>query len=214
MRDRILYAICFGFVVGVLLRSFLFMDFYFVAVISVIFFFLILFFLARLSFSDGGSLFRRWAIIFSCFVFAFCLGVLRFHAADRLAPQVFESKVGENTTISGEIIDEPNIKENNQALTVEIKIGEEITRVLVTADIGGEYKYGDEIILQGKLEKPANFITDTGKEFDYINYLRKDGILYTMYFPEVEVIGTGEGNKIKSVLFYIKNKFLEKINFA
>jgi competence protein ComEC len=57
-------------------------------------------------------------------------------------------------------------------------------------------------------------VTDQGKVFDYVNYLRKDGILYVMSYPKIEIVSRGNGNKIQSALFFVKEKFLEKMNFA
>ena len=90
----------------------------------------------------------------------------------------------------------------------------EKTKILATVDFGEDFKYGDEVKFDGKLEKPENFITDQGKEFDYINYLRKDGIFYVINYANVEIISRDHGNKIKSTLFFIKNKFLGKMNLA
>ena len=81
----------------------------------------------------------------------------------------------------------------------------------MTANLSEDYRYGDEINFSGKLEKPENFITDQGKNFDYINYLKKDGIFYVMSYANIEIISRGHGNKIKGTLFYVKEKFLSKI---
>ncbi len=204
MRDRIFHSICFGFIFGVLLRSFLSADFYLVVLFGVIAFSLFLFFSLVSK--------NNWGIISSIFIFAFCLGIFRFHAVDTPAPSVFESKVGEEVTLTGEIVDEPDIRENNQKLTVEILSPK--TKILISTEFGEDYKYGDEISFTGELEKPENFITDQGKEFDYINYLRKDGIFYVMSYPSIEIVSRGNGNFIRSALFDIKEKFLEKMNLA
>ena len=74
-----------------------------------------------------------------------------------------------------------------------------------------EFHYGDEINVSGKLEKPANFMTDQDMEFDYVNYLRKDGIYYTMKNPKIEILSSGHGNPIKRVMFFWKEKFNEAI---
>lgn len=206
MRDRIFYAVCFGFLFGVLLRSFVFVDLYLVILFSVISFALFLFF----TFISKN----KWGIIFSVFIMVFCLGIFRFHMVDMPAPNIFESQVGQKVSFSGEIIDEPSIKENNQQLTVETKTGKDSTEILVSTGLDTDYKYGDEINFTGKLEKPENFVTDQGKIFDYINYLRKDGILYVMGYPKIEIVSRGNGNKIQNALFFVKEKFLEKMNFA
>ena len=157
---------------------------------------------------------RRQGVLISIFVLAFCLGIFRFRMVDVPAPSVFESQVGQKVSLSGEIIDEPSIKENNQQLTVGTKSGDNKTEILLSAGLDEDYKYGDEINFTGILKKPENFITDQGKVFDYVNYLRKDGVLYVMSYPKIEIISRGNGNKIQSALFFAKEKFLEKMNFA
>ena len=211
MQDRIFYGVCFGFVFGVFLRSLVFVNLYFTILLGIISFALFLFFLLISR--------SKWGIIASIFILAFCFGIFRFHIADRSAPFVFESQVGQKTSFAGKIIDGPDIRENNQKLTIEMSrlnldSKTEKIKILATTNFGEDFKYGDEINFTGKLEKPENFITDQGKEFDYVNYLRKDGIFYVMSYPSVEIISRGNGNFIKNALFFIKEKFLEKMNFA
>ncbi|MDR3519382.1 MAG: ComEC/Rec2 family competence protein [Candidatus Pacebacteria bacterium] len=205
MRDRIFYTICFGFLFGVLLRSFIGIDLYLTILFSVISLALILFF-SLISKNEFG-------ILASIFVLTFCFGIFRFHLADVGAPNVFESQVGQKNTFSGVIVDEPDVRPNDQLLTVETISGADKTKVLISSDLDQDFKYGDEINFTGKLTKPKNFLTDQGKTFDYINYLRKDGILYTMSYPVTDIVSRGNGNKIKAMLFFAKEKFLDKINF-
>jgi competence protein ComEC len=122
-------------------------------------------------------------------------------------------QVGQKAEFSGIIIDEPDVRQNNQLLTVEIKSVNSKTEVLISADLDQDFKYGDVINFTGKLKKPENFLTDQGKTFDYINYLRKDGILYTVSYPKIQIISEGNGNIIKKELFSLKENFLAKINY-
>lgn len=204
MQDRIFYSTCFGFIVGVLLRSYIFIDPYFIVLLIVITFALFLFFILISK--------NKWWIIISIFVLTVSFGILRFHLADKSPYMMFESKVGGRIVSSGQIIDEPTIGENNQKSTIEARIGEEKTKILLTLNLNESLKYGDTINFSGKLEKPENFITDQGKEFDYINYLRKDGISYLVNYPDIEVESRGNGNIVKSALFSLKEKFLTGIN--
>jgi len=206
MRDRIFYSICFGFIFGVLLRSFLFVNLYLVILLAAISFALFLFFYLISK--------NKWGIIASIFIFTFSIGIFRFHLVDTPAPPFLESKLGQKASFSGKIIDEPNIGENNQKFTVETEEKESKTKILLSTSLDKSYKYGDLVNFTGKLQKPENFLTDQGKEFDYINYLRKDGIIYVMGYPKVEVVSEGNGNFIKSFLFSVKEKFLEKMNLA
>ncbi|MDD5720873.1 MAG: ComEC/Rec2 family competence protein [Candidatus Pacebacteria bacterium] len=235
MRDRVFYTTCFGFLFGVLLRSFFLVDFYLVILFGLIALALFLFFtLISLGHSPTGEAKNKWGILASIFLLTFCFGIFRFNMVDVLAPNIFESQVGQKVTLDGVITDEPSIKENNQQLTVLVTSRGwtsgppdvqplPTTKILLSTSLDTDYKYGDKINFFGKLEKPENFITDQGKVFDYVNYLRKDGILYVMGYPRIEIVSlgrsqTGEargnGNVIQSALFQIKDKFLEKINFA
>jgi len=215
MQNRVFYTICFGFLFGVLLRSFVFVNIYIAVLFGVMAVALLLFFaLISLGHRPTGEAKNNWGILISIFILAFSFGIFRFHLVDVPAPDIFESQVGQKVSFSGEIIDEPSIKENNQQLTVETEEGKNTTKILLSTGLGEDYKYGDEINFSGKLKKPENFITGQGKEFDYINYLRKDGILYVMGYPKIEIISRGNGNIVQNALFFIKEKFLEKMNFV
>ena len=218
MRDKIFYLSCLGFTIGVLISSFFFVNLYLILLIGIIFLGLLLFFLLFVK--------SKWCILFCIFILTISLGIFRFNAVDKPAPYVFESQVGEKVNFSGLIIDEIDKRENNQKLTVELAPqGLDLgslkarpfsakTKILLSADFEEEFKYGDTINFSGTLEKPQNFYTNTGKLFDYINYLRKDGILYLIKKPTIEIVSHGGGNFIKRGLFSFKDKFLDKINFA
>ena len=206
MQDKIFYSSCFGFVFGVLLGSFVFVDFYLVILFGILAF--VLFFFFSLVSKN------KWGIIASIFILSFSFGIWRFQIFDTGAPKIFESEVGQKVSIRGIISDEPDIRENNQKLNVQTKVSQESVNILVTTNFDQDFKYGDQINFEGVLQKPQNFITDQGKEFDYVNYLRKDGIFYVINYPKVEIVSRGNGSKIKSALFFAKQKFLEKMNFA
>lgn len=205
MRDKIFYTVCFGFLFGVLLRSFVFINLYF-ALLLVLLGSILIFYFSLVKF--------KWGLICAVFVLAFSLGIFRFDMVDVPNPEIFESKVGEKVSLSGEIVDEPSIKENSQQLMVEARDGEDTTQILISTGLDTDYKYGDVINFTGTLKKPENFITDQGKEFDYVNYLRKDGILYVMSYAKIDIVSRGNGNFLKSALFSAKEKFLAKMNMA
>ena len=219
MQDRIFHSLVFGFLGGVLFHSFIFIDFY------TILFLILLSFILLLSFSFVVK--NKLCILVGIFILAFSFGAMRFHRADisaQKAENTMLSNVGQMTRLSGIVIDEPDLRENNKKLTVEIasitlldgrpKVLSLSPKVLVTVDFNADIKYGDEIKFAGILEKPKNFVTDYGKEFDYINFLRKDGIFFTMKNPKTEMISSGNGNFIKNRLFSLKNKFIDKLGLV
>ena len=209
MKDKVFYVICFSFIFGVFLRSFFSINL-FVGILLCIISLGIILFHKYISKS-------KWGILAGIFVLAFSFGILRFNLAEKnigtLSDLWSEKQVeiGQSVSLSGMIDDEPEIKENNQKLIVDVGNKKNL-KILVTTDFNESYKYGDIINFYGKLQKPENFITNTGKEFDYVNYLRKDGIVYVMSYPKIEISTRGNGSRIKSALFYVKDKFLEKIN--
>jgi len=217
MRDKIFYTACFAFLFGVLVRSFIPTSqgvgtptfssvgvFYFalLGVVVALALFVIFKFLSK---SDFG-------ILGSVFILLFSFGILRFHIADSPTPEIFESQVVKRASLVGEVVDEPVWTEYSERLVIEVKNGEEKTKILVITNFGSDFRYGDKVEFSGVLKKPENFTTDQGKEFDYINYLRKDGIRYVMSYATVDTLSRGHGNKVKSALFFVKGKFLEKMN--
>ena len=101
----------------------------------------------------------------------------------------------EEITLIGRIIKEPDVRETNTKLTIELiearplvasssefSRGRASTKLLITVSRYPEYKYGDELEITGKLETPAIF-----DGFNYKNYLKKDRIYSVIYYPKVEI---------------------------
>jgi competence protein ComEC len=87
------------------------------------------------------------------------------------------------------------------------------------------FHYGDTISFTGKLSVPFNFNGDTGRSFDYRNYLAKDDIFYEIKSAAVELTAndglksgkfslSGLENTITSVLFQLKRGFVNNLNSA
>ncbi len=146
--------------------------------------------------------------IFYIIIFGFLLGALArsFLFVPASVPEPPAGRVKEG--YEGIVTEEPEVREKNQKLTVETK---EKWKILITASLEKYFRYGDEVRFFGLPKLPENFVTDQGKTFDYVNYLRKDGILYVMNYPKIEIIARGKGNFLKSALFSAKEKFLEVI---
>jgi len=110
------------------------------------------------------------------------------------APQIKE----ENVSFTGIVAVEPDIRET----TIQLRVGD----VLVTTDRYPEYRYGDKLKITGKLEAPPVF-----DDFNYRDYLKKDGIYSVMSWPKIELLDSGLGNPVMSTLLSFKNKFKESI---
>ena len=90
----------------------------------------------------------------------------------------------EEIVLAGKIIKEPDIRETNIKLT--IKTDKE--KILITVDRYPEYGYGDELEIIGKLQTPIIL-----EDFNYKNYLLKDGIVSVSYYPEIKLLEKGRG---------------------
>ena len=117
----------------------------------------------------------------------------------------------EKITLAGIVSAEPDLREKSQKLTIKTeKIYYETRprsingKVLVTTARYPEYKYGDKLKITGLLEAPSVF-----EEFNYKDYLKKDGIYSVISFPEIKILGQNFGNPIMKPLFSFKNKFKE-----
>ena len=202
MRNNIFYAIVFGFTLGIFFRSFFEWGYFFVALFI---FLALIIFVSSFLFHNIKNI----IVLISIFILTFGLGIFRFHVSDIKPPLYLEQQIGSSIELQGIIVDEPDQRESNTKLTVEI---DKKVRVLITTKTYPEFQYGDKIKFSGKFQKPSNFITDIGKEFDYINYLAKDKIYYQVFYPKIEFISEGRGNFIKRNLFALKHSFLGSIS--
>ena len=132
----------------------------------------------------------------------------------------------ERATIVGVIDAEPTVQGTSQNFTVHVEGIDTTpinTRVLVTVKLYPRYAYGDKLSLVGKLTPPRNFGNDqtssagshvsaaSGRVFDYVHYLSKDGVLFLLKSPTVEVLATGQGSFIMRELLKLKQAFLTNI---
>ncbi len=150
----------------------------------------------------------RQIILLTFFIFSFSLGILRYEIKEVSAVSPLQNQIGEKVNLTGLVIDEPAVKDKTTQLTVQV--GPE--KVLVSTGLFPEFKYGDMVQVEGKLEQPENFETDTGNEFDYIGYLAKDDIFYQVSFAQVQTLSAGHGSFLKTKLFAFKKAFMNKVN--
>ncbi len=217
MRDKIFYLVCFGFGAGVLARSFFHFNTQAILWLGIISLLLIILFYFVLKEHHTYKL--QFVSMMCVVLFSASLGILRLAAADSPAPAMFESHVGQKIALNAAIVDEPIRKETGVELIVQTEGqtagGEkQSAKIVISNKQDNGYRYGDVVQAEGLLEKPKNFLTDQGKEFDYVNYLKKDGILYVMKNPKISILSSGGGNVLKRAMFAVKDKFNTAIGTA
>ncbi|PID83089.1 hypothetical protein CSB11_03080 [Candidatus Campbellbacteria bacterium] len=72
-------------------------------------------------------------------------------------------------------------------------------------------EYGDKIEAIGILQEIQNFKSQNSKEFDYQNFLKKDGIFYELKILEFKLLEKEQGNFIKQKLFALRADILERL---
>ncbi|MBP6931144.1 MAG: ComEC/Rec2 family competence protein [Candidatus Pacebacteria bacterium] len=140
------------------------------------------------------------------------IGIIRFLYFIPTPPSGYFDSVGKKVEFHGTVVDLPDMRTSNQRLIVKPKSSE--TNILVVAPNDIDIEYGDEIYVTGKLETPENFITNTGKEFNYERYLSNRDIYFIVQYAQVDVLSHDNGSVVKKYLFKLKKSFMQNINLA
>lgn len=142
--------------------------------------------------------FQKLTVIGFCLLFL-VLGIWRNQLAES---EIVYLKEG-NVEFVGIVAKETDIRSNSTKLIIKtVENGSRL--ILVTVGRYPEHKYGDKLKITGSIKKPPIF-----DDFNYRDYLKKDGITAVMDFPKIELLGSGFGNPIMEILFSFKNKFRE-----
>ncbi|OHA20630.1 MAG: hypothetical protein A2836_01300 [Candidatus Taylorbacteria bacterium RIFCSPHIGHO2_01_FULL_45_63] len=216
MAERIFYIVIGSFVLGVTTGSFVLVPesaFLFFILLGFVIFLYFLFLLRH-----GGE----WRIVLciSLLFFSFGAGLWRisfFHEASKneSVAKLFNRSVAIEGVVSGE----PDRRETSLRFVVRTDFRmegqEEVpfkATILVVTDPYQIISYGDLVRVSGLFQKPTNFDTENGRQFDYVSYLAKDGICCQFFRPEISVVASGKGNVVLSFLYDIKNMFVGSIS--
>ena len=149
------------------------------------------------------------------FVFIILFLLVGFFRASIFKPELFHedplsSFVGEEVEMGVEVLNSPARKE----FSLRAKGGVDQTGtpdVLLVFDRDVEVDFADNLYVRGTLKEPKNFETDQGKEFDYIGYLKKDGIKYILEVDSYEKIGEFRA-PVRKVLFRFAENLKNQIS--
>lgn len=125
-------------------------------------------------------------------------------------PPDYSSAVEETVILEGIVNEDPDIRLKNKHLNVKLK--DQDINILVFVGREVDVSYGDFVKVNGILEEPENFITNSGKEFNYKRYLANKDIYFLIKNADLEIISNGNGSKIKSLLYKLRNSFMKNIN--
>lgn len=148
---------------------------------------------------------RRLITSIAIFLIAISLGMARYEIKD-VCDFSLDKDINRRVVFHGVVTDEPDERENYTRFV--LKTGN--VKILLTASHYPEFKYGDEVKVNGVLKKPSNLSED----FNWQDYLAKDDIYYEMFYPEISLIANNKGNRLKSWLFLVKGKFISALDNA
>lgn len=202
-KSKVFLLFCLSFIGGIFLSSFLPVGA-----------------LAKVGLALPGilliSVFWKYkkAVIIGFSILFLLLGICRHQQVLAGIPEIPEGKIA----FIGKVAAEPDIRQTHTKLTVTIaeasitEVGPHSVegKVLVTAGKYPEYQYGDKLRITGELETPHVF-----EDFNYKDFLLKDGIYSVMYYPKIEFLGQGDRG-LASIfyggVFKIKDRLREVIN--
>jgi competence protein ComEC len=203
MGTSILWAVVFGFLAGVFLRSLVPLGLAFVG-------FLLVLAAATLLVSFSARQAARGAVV-TLALLALGVGMLRVEAAVPVPETLLEGKLESEVAIEGFVSGEPDVREGSVRVPVRLESG---TGVLVIVPAHTNVRYGDRVRAEGTLRFPEAFEIGVGREFNYPAYLAKDGIRYELAFAQVETTGRGGTNSLKSFAIWAKQTFLTGLGRA
>ncbi len=207
MKDAYLKSVVSGFAFGIITRSLFVFSAAFVSLIclfGVIFIFYYFVFKKKIVY-----------IFVSLFILSFVFGVFRFHISDKpFYVSALYPMDAKYLSLHGIINSDPEHKESSTEFILLVDRMEGVSikhkeKVLVRDSIFSKVEYGDEIIISGILKRPESFTNQLGKTFDYVSYLKKDGIDFTLGVKTLNVVSSGNGNFLKESLFSFK-KWIDK----
>lgn len=121
----------------------------------------------------------------------------------------YENVVGKKVSVQGVVVDAPDVRSNNKRVT--IKPSNQESNILVITPLSTNISYGDKIEVKGILDTPENFETQSGKEFNYIKYLANKDIYFIIKNGEINIISSGNGSKMISLLYQFRDSFMRNI---
>ena len=140
------------------------------------------------------------------------LGVFRYGHAQPLAGPGFVGSIsGQEVTLHGTVISEPDVRISNAKLTIgglrsvrgQVLWG----KVLLTIPLYPEFRFGDVVRVQCQLDHPEPF-----DGFAYDRYLARSDIFAVCYYPTVTVVEQGRGDPVRSAIFTFKARLQQVIN--
>ncbi len=214
MTARVFWTLVVGFLLGVLLCSFIPVSNAFaILLVTLGVAVTLLAFVSKEKHHAG--------ILVAVVLFSSAFGMWRMGSATLSGDPFLSAHLDETLIIEGKVVAEPDVREGSVRLFVEadtvvyesatssIKAG-----VLVVVPPHSEVSYGDTIRARGTLRAPESFDTGDGRQFAYPEYLAMRGITHELSRAEIESSEAHMGNPLYAFAIGLKHKFLDGLGAA
>ncbi len=149
------------------------------------------------------------------FVITFSLGGFRvksvLQSESDLSLTPYEDK---NVILVAKVSDELN--NNKLLLNVFAVVQDNVPQYIPSEKIiyknaVGVFGYNDTIVIKGKIQRPQNFDSKYDRDFDYVSYLKRQGIYHEVSFGGVVEQKQNDEITLRTVLYKIKNWFTSNV---
>lgn len=162
----------------------------------------------------AGTIRKKAALFGFCLLFLIT-GIIRHQSVvNQRQNDEISGFINRKITFRGIIVKEPERKIDRIRITVESRETEinrqwqkTSGRVLIDAALYPDYSYGDFLEISGQLKEPVRF-----ESFDYQEYLAKDKIYSVLYYPQIKIISSKQGNPVYQFIFAFKDKLRKAID--
>lgn len=155
------------------------------------------------------------ALLISVLLLAGVCGAVRFDSvAWHTHSEIFFPYVGSEVTLTGIVVREPEHRARTTHVYLMVRTINDLPatgQVLAYVDRTAVVSYGDVLTLSGELDRPESFETDLGRTFNYPDYLSARGVWNVLYYPQLTVHDSGQGNYFVQKLLLLKHGFIQKI---
>ncbi len=153
--------------------------------------------------------------------FSCAAGITRMQLAIVSGDPDLTSRIGKSVMIEGIVSQEPDARDTATLVSINADSLVDGTSntpvhagVLAQLPAHARVAYGDRVQISGTLELPEAFDTDTGREFDYPEYLAAQGIEYQLRYAQVDSISGNSGNPLKAFAIGTKENFLRGLGLV
>lgn len=136
----------------------------------------------------------------------------------RHASQLPDRLFNEPVTLEAVVVEDPDRGSAGTKVIVKpVRIDQEPVsatipdRLLIRMNADAAIDYGDCIKLDGVIERPEPFLSDTNREFDYPRYLALHDVVGIMRAYDVAMVGTRETNRFFGALYQVKKIFVQHV---